>query len=159
MDMRETVFEGIRARFGKDLLKAELRSPKRAYLAVRPEGLTRVAGHLVRELKARFNTASGVDMGDRLEVLYHFTIESLNLVISLRVTPSGDCPELDSLTPLFPAANWIEREIHEMLGIRFRNHPDLRRLLLPDEWPDGVHPLRRDYAEWDPQAVRDRGTT
>ena len=53
--------------------------------------------------------------------------------------------------------NWIEREISELLGIKFKNHPDMRRLLLSDEWPEGVYPLRRDYQEWDKKAVRDRG--
>lgn len=65
--------------------------------------------------------------------------------------------EIDSLAPVFEAANWIEREIHEMLGINFNGHPDLRRLLLSDDWPEGVHPLRCDYKEWDKNAIRDRG--
>ena len=47
--------------------------------------------------------------------------------------------------------------MHEILGINFKGHPDLKRLLLPDDWPDGVYPLRRDYKEWDKNAIRDRG--
>ena len=52
---------------------------------------------------------------------------------------------------------WIEREIHEILGINFKGHPDMRKLLLPEGWPEGVYPLRRDYKEWDKKAIRDRG--
>jgi len=47
--------------------------------------------------------------------------------------------------------------MHELLGIYFIGHPDLSRLLLADEWPEGVYPLRKDYKEWDKKAIRDRG--
>ncbi len=101
--------------------------------------------------------ASGIDTRSAIEILYHFTLEDLNLLISLRVRLPKDRPEIDSLAPDLEAANWVEREIHELLGVRFRGHPDLRKLLLPDNWPEGVYPLRRDYEEWDPEAVRNRG--
>ncbi len=92
-----------------------------------------------------------------MEILYHFTIEEINLLVSLRVKLSKANPEVDSLTPSFEAANWIEREMHEILGINFKGHPDMRKLLLPDDWPQGVYPLRTDYKEWDKKAIRDRG--
>ena len=78
-------------------------------------------------------------------------------MISLRVKLQKPKLGIDSLSPIFEGANWIEREMHEILGINFKGHPDLKRLLLPDDWPDGVYPLRRDYKEWDKNAVRDRG--
>jgi NADH-quinone oxidoreductase subunit C len=53
-----------------------------------------------------------------------------------------DNPEVDSITPLFPGAEWIEREMWEMLGIKFKGHPNLKRLLLSDDWPEGKYPLR-----------------
>ena len=77
--------------------------------------------------------------------------------VSLRVVLPKDKPEIASLAPVLEGANWIEREITEMLGIHFIGHPDMRRLLLPEDWPEGVYPLRRDYKEWDPNAIRDRG--
>ena len=92
-----------------------------------------------------------------MEILYHFTFEEINLMVSLRIKLPMDKLEIDSLAPHFKAANWIEREMNEMLGIKFKGHPDMRRLLLSDEWPEGVYPLRCDYEEWDPKAIRDRG--
>lgn len=92
-----------------------------------------------------------------MEILYHFTVEEIDLVISLRVTLPKTKLEINSLTSVFTAARWIEREIHELLGINFIGHPELKRLLLPEDWPQGVYPLRKDYQEWDPNAVRDRG--
>ena len=81
----------------------------------------------------------------------------MNLLISLRVKLDRENPSAPSLTTVIKGTNWIEREIHELLGVDFPGHPDLKRLLLGDEWPEGVHPLRSDYEEWDEQAIRDRG--
>jgi NADH:ubiquinone oxidoreductase subunit C len=92
-----------------------------------------------------------------MEILYHFTVEEMNLIISLRVILPKTKLEIASLTSVFTAAHWIEREIHELLGINFVGHPKLKRLLLPEDWPEGVYPLRKDYQEWDPTAIRDRG--
>ena len=66
-------------------------------------------------------------------------------MVSLRTRLSPDAPEIESIAGVCTAAEWVEREMWELLGIRFRNHPDLRHLLLADDWPAGRHPLRRDY--------------
>ena len=92
-----------------------------------------------------------------MEILYHFTFEEIDLLVSFRIKLDKSNLEIGSLTTVFEAANWIEREIHELLGINFKGHPDLRRLLLPEDWPEGVYPLRCDYTEWDKKAIRDRG--
>jgi NADH-quinone oxidoreductase subunit C len=63
--------------------------------------------------------------------------------VGLQVRVSGSDPVVDSLVPVWPGANWLEREIFDLFGIRFNGHPDLRRILLPDDWEG--HPLRRDY--------------
>jgi NADH:ubiquinone oxidoreductase subunit C len=98
-----------------------------------------------------------MDTRRHIEILYHFILEDINLLISLRVKLPRDKAEIDSLVSVFEAANWIEREMHELLGINFKGHPDMRKLLLPDDWPEGTYPLRADYEEWDKKAIRDRG--
>jgi len=154
---RDEVLNDLRARFAGDILDLVEKSPKRVYIEIRAESIRDVALFLFKDLGARFNTASGVDGRSQMEILYHFTLEDINLLISLRVRLEKPNLEVESLAPLFEAANWVEREIHELLGINFKGHPDLRRLLLPDDWPRGVYPLRQDYREWDPEAIRDRG--
>jgi NADH-quinone oxidoreductase subunit C len=81
--------------------------------------------------------------GPRFEVVYH--LYSLGRGKRLRVRAGVDAasPELDSAISLWPAANWMEREAWDLYGIRFRGHPDLRRILLYDEFEG--HPLRKDY--------------
>jgi Ni,Fe-hydrogenase III component G len=154
---REEVLGDLRKKFKDDIIEVLDKSPKRVYIEIKPESIIQVASYIFKDLKARFNTASGVDTRYHIEILYHFFIEDINLLISLRVKLQKPKLEIDSLSTIFEGANWIEREIHEILGINFKGHPDLRKLLLPDDWPDGVYPLRRDYKEWDKNAIRDRG--
>jgi Ni,Fe-hydrogenase III component G len=154
---REKLLRNIQGKFKKDIIEVFDKSPKRIYVEIKPEAIVQVANYIFKDLGARFNIASGLDLRKHMEILYHFTIEEINLVISLRVKLDKSSLEIDSLSPHFEAANWIEREMHELLGINFKGHPDLRRLLLSDEWPKDVYPLRRDYKEWDKGAIRDRG--
>jgi len=154
---REEILKAIKDKFKGDIIDIFDKSPKRAYIEIRPESIRKVAKHVFGAMGARFNIATGVDVRGHIEILYHFTFEEIALVVSFRVKLEKPKPEIDSLTPLFEATNWIEREIHELLGVNFKGHPDLRRLLLPDEWPEGIYPLRCDYKEWDKKAIRDRG--
>lgn len=153
----EEVLGDLRKKFKDDIVEILDERSNKVYIEIKQESLVKVASYIFKDLKARFNTASGVDMRNHMEILYHFLIEDINLLISLRVKLQKSKLEIDSLSPIFEGANWIEREIHEILGINFKGHPDLKRLLLPDDWPDDVYPLRRDYKEWDKNVIRDRG--
>ncbi|MDQ3804261.1 MAG: NADH-quinone oxidoreductase subunit C, partial [Acidobacteriota bacterium] len=76
------------------------------------------------------------------EIVYNLYSTSKNERVRLKVA-AGEGEGVESVTGVWPAANWMEREVFDLFGVRFRNHPDLRRLLLPPDW-DG-HPLRKDY--------------
>jgi NADH-quinone oxidoreductase subunit C len=80
----------------------------------------------------------------RFELSYHLVSIPLRQKLRLRVRVSSDDAVVDSLVPVWPGANWLEREIFDLFGVRFTGHPDLRRILLPEDF-DG-YPLRRDYA-------------
>ncbi len=154
---RNEIIKDLEERFSEDVLNIFDKTDKRVYIDIKPQAIVKVATYVFKNLGARFNIASGVDTREGIEILYHFILEKINLLISLRVKLDKKKLEIDSLAPIFEGANWIEREIYEMLGVNFRGHPELKRLLLPDEWPEGVYPLRRDYQEWDESAIRDRG--
>jgi len=155
---REEVLKNIQKRFADDIINLFDKSAKRVYIEIKPESIIKIAQYIFKDLGARFNIASGVDTRFHIEILYHFIIEDINLLISLRVKLDKSKPlEIDSLAPHIKATNWIEREICELFGVNFKNHPDLRRLLLLDEWPKDVYPLRGEYKEWDENAIRDRG--
>ena len=154
---RSEVIKNISERFREDVINIFEKTPKRVYIDIKPEAITKIAKYTFKDLEARFNIASGIDARHHMEILYHFTLENINLLISYRVKLDKAKLEVDSIANIFKGANWIEREIHEMLGIKFKGHPDMRKLLLPDDWPSEVYPLRRDYKEWDKGAIRDRG--
>ncbi|MDD5558020.1 MAG: NADH-quinone oxidoreductase subunit C [bacterium] len=121
----------------------EERHGRRLYCAVSRERLVEAALRLLGR-GLRFATASATDMRSAMEILYHFSIDREGAVLSLRVTLPKEDLVADSLAPHLAAAEWIEREMAEMLGITFRGLTDTRRLLLADDWPAGSHPLRRD---------------
>jgi NADH-quinone oxidoreductase subunit C len=79
----------------------------------------------------------------RFAVVYRLYSLREKQFVGLKARVHGDSPELPSIEPVFPSANWHEREVFDMFGIRFSGHSDLRRILMPHEW-DG-HPLRKDY--------------
>ena len=79
----------------------------------------------------------------RFAVVYHFYSMTLKHRLRLVVPVEEDVAELDSLTSLWPGANWLEREVWDMFGITFRGHPDLKRILMYEEFEG--HPLRKDY--------------
>lgn len=142
---REDVLSNIKATLKDRLLSLEERSAKRVFIEVPSDDIPKASRLLFKDLQARFQIATGVDTPTAIEVLYHWALDSLGCVITVRTRLNRENPEIESIAPLCPAAEWIEREMWELLGIRFRNHPDLRHLLLGDDWPEGNYPLRRDY--------------
>jgi len=85
----------------------------------------------------------GREDGPRFEVVYHLYSISINHRVRLKVQVEEDDPVVPTATGLWPIANWLEREVWDMFGIRFAGHPDLRRLLMYEEFVG--HPLRKDY--------------
>jgi NADH-quinone oxidoreductase subunit C len=79
----------------------------------------------------------------RFQLSYHIVSHSYKERIRLRVMVDGEAPAVESITSVWPSANFYEREVFDLFGIRFEEHPDLRRIMMPDEWQG--HPLRKDY--------------
>jgi NADH-quinone oxidoreductase subunit C len=79
----------------------------------------------------------------RFQLTYHIVSHSYKERIRLRVMLDGESPSVDSITAVWPAANFYEREVFDLFGISFEGHPNLRRIMMPDDWQG--HPLRKDY--------------
>lgn len=90
---------------------------------------------------------AGVDHETHLEVVYYFINLSTKAEVAVHVKTDREQPSIASVTPIWPTANWCEREVYDLLGIDFPGHPDLRRIMMPDDWVG--HPLRKDYEPLD----------
>lgn len=90
---------------------------------------------------------SGVDQETHLEVVYHMINLSTKAEVAVHVKADREAPSVASVTPIWPTADWNEREAYDLLGIQFTGHPDLRRIMMPDDWVG--HPLRKDYESLD----------
>jgi NADH-quinone oxidoreductase subunit C len=119
------------------------------FVILRKDGV-REAIKLLKDLGFNhLQTLTGVDYlripnrRTRFEVVYQLYSIEKRLQLRLRVEVPEDDPEVDSIVDLFPCANFLEREVYDLLGIRFKGHPNLKRILLPENWVG--HPLRKDY--------------
>ncbi len=87
---------------------------------------------------------SAVDNGKSLELIYHLTGPH-RMVVALAIDIPRDKPEVPTTSDLLPPAGIYERQIHDLLGIDFRGHPGLKRIILNEDWPEGEYPLRKDW--------------
>ncbi len=123
----------------------ERTTDNRIYLLCEAENSYEVNKFLFEDVPLRFVIATGIDSDDCFEVLYHYSDDEIGFVVTLKAfIRDREKPSIESISPFLPGAEWIEREMHDILGIEFRNHPNMRRLILADDWPEGVYPLRKE---------------
>jgi len=135
--------QSLKQRFQGKIIEFLEKSAKRYYIFIDSRDLLGVVDFVFNTLKARYQIISALDTPGGLEILYHFALDREGKVISLRILLPHDNPEVESIAPIVTGAQWIEREITEILGIRFLHHPDPRKFLLSEDWPEGSHPFRR----------------
>jgi len=127
------------------LIGIEQKADNRISLLCEAENSYAVNKFLFEDVPLRFVIATGLDSDDCFEVIYHYSYDQTGCCINLKAfIRDRENPAIESIAPFLPGAEWIEREIHDILGIDFKNHPDMRRLILADTWPEGVYPLRKD---------------
>ena len=142
------VHEMIAARSNGALASAARPHSDTLHFVVSKEAMRTVADGLFNQLHARFLISVGTDkrpLSGDFGILHVFSLDREQIYILLESPVRQDDPHIDSITPVAPGADWAEREFQDVIGIRADGHPDPRRLLLPDDWPDGVYPLRRDF--------------
>ena len=138
------LLDGFRQRFAEAHVLEW--NPRRFYLTVDRGLIVDVARFFFRETGCRLSICTGSDTRAGFEILYHFSHDPSGVIYSVRTLVPKDDPRIASITPVVPAANWIEREMKELLGIDFTGHPNPAPLLTSDvDWDPDKHPLRRDY--------------
>ncbi len=146
MDREETIAK-INDRLGEKLISSLRPAANRSWIGIDRKDLLEGVRLLFEELSARYVVVTGIDTPRGIELLYHFSFDSSGLVVTLKVLLDKENPKIESITPIVKGAEWIEREIHELLGVEFIGHPNMRRLILAEDWPEGVYPLRRSFGK------------
>ena len=138
----------LAAEFGGDLGDVRVQEPETVVATVDRGRLHDVAVRL-RGLEGlayeSCNFVAAVDHVSRFETVYHLYSYASNTYLELHVDVPRAKPAVPTVCDVWPAADWHEREAFDMMGIRFEGHPDLRRILLKDDWIG--HPLRKDYVD------------
>jgi len=140
----DEIVEKMKKFLGNNFLEASIPRTRRIFVKIRREVIKDAVSFLSRELNVKhLSTITGVDLGEEIELIYHFAYEG-SIEISLRLSVPKDNPKIASIVDLVPGATLYEREVHDLLGVVFEGHPDLSRLILPEEWPEGLYPLRKE---------------
>jgi NADH-quinone oxidoreductase subunit C len=141
------IINKLKEKFGEAILDAKVEGVLEPYAKVKPENIREIAYFLRNDNELQFDylmCLSGIDLGKGLlGAVYHLNSISKKHKFTLKVEVTRENPNVPSVEMVWQTANWHEREAYDMVGINFQDHPDLRRMLLPDDW-DG-HPLRKDY--------------
>ncbi len=147
------VIAKLKERFPDKITEAKAPVSDMVLVTVPREHAVEVSDFVFNQWHARFIIAAGTDYreitGEYL-VDYNFSLAEDHIFLTLRVPVKAGDPWIEAITKKVPAANWAEREIQDILGVKLTGHPDPRRLVLADDWPEGLHPLRRDvpYDSW-----------
>ena len=138
-EVKNTIEQNLAGKFSD--LKTDVR---RVFITVLPQDLVETSRIIKEKLDVfHISTISGRDTGAHIEINYHFARPGV--VVTVKTLVDRQAPSIRTITDLFPGAALYEREVHDILGVKFEGHPDPRRLVLPDDWPDGVYPLRKDW--------------
>jgi len=144
--LENEIIDKLKASLTDQVLEFTVPRARRIFVKIKRSALSQVVTFLSKELGVKhLSTITGADLGEKIELIYHFAYKGA-VAISLRVTVPKNEPKIASIVSLVPGATLYEREIHDLLGVTFEGHPDLSRLILPEEWPEGLYPLRREYS-------------
>jgi NADH-quinone oxidoreductase subunit C len=141
--------DALRARFGDAVLRHEQHAGDEHVVFVPGERVREILGWLKEEPSQGYDflkdvTAVDYGGGRPLQVVYELWSMEHRRQLRVKAELPLDALEVDSVVPLWQTANWLEREVYDLFGIEFREHPDLRRIMMPDNYAEG-HPLRKDF--------------
>ncbi|HMK37699.1 MAG TPA: NADH-quinone oxidoreductase subunit C [Bacteroidota bacterium] len=143
----QEIVESLKARFGDAILESKTDGPADPWVKIAPARIRDVCLFLRDDGAMLFDVLmclSGVDYrGGKLGVVYHLDSTSKRHRIVLKTEVSDADPRVSSVESVWKTANWHEREAFDMYGVMFDGHPDMRRILMPDDWQG--FPLRKDY--------------
>jgi len=147
----QQILKQLQERFPGAIQRSDIPADNRLFVYVERAALKAICRHLFRDLDARYIVGIGLDdrpVSGSFIAAHNFAFDASHVLMSILVHADAERPAVDSIASEVPAANWSEREFRDLVGIQPIGHPTPKRLVLPDGWPEGVHPLRKDFP-WD----------
>ncbi|MHA2061392.1 MAG: NADH-quinone oxidoreductase subunit C [Candidatus Sifarchaeia archaeon] len=150
LEIENKIIDAAKAKFGATLTDSKIERPRRVYLTFKKESILDAVSFLKNEFSGtHVSTITGLEAEESYEVLYHIAtrpkgLGEVEVEVTVRALVPKDDPTISSITPVLPGAVLYEREVHDLVGINFEGHPGLSRLVLPDDWPDDLYPLRKE---------------
>lgn len=141
----DTTIEKFKKEFKSEILNLSVKNERRIIISVNPASILRIAKYLYSDAGYRFIIASALHTRKGFEIHYHFSYDSTGLILNIHVILENTDPSVESLSNMFNASNWIEREMHELFGINFLNHPNQEKLISEGNWAEGVYPYRKEF--------------
>jgi len=141
----KVLIEKLKENFKSGILEVVIKNDRRIIISVSPDLILNVAEYLYKTAGLRFIIASALHTKKGFEIHYHFSMDSFGLVLNIHVILDKVNPQIESLSNMFNASNWIEREMHELFGINFLNHPNQEKLISEGNWAEGVYPYRKEF--------------
>ena len=145
MEKENEIVKKLKNFLKENLVRTTVPKERRIFVYIKKDALKDAVKYLVKDLEFKhLSTITGVDLGGKIEVIYHMAYKG-SIVLSIRLTVSEKNPSVPTITDLIPGAVLYEREVHDLFGVNFEGHPDLSPLVLPEGWPQGVYPLRKEH--------------
>jgi NADH:ubiquinone oxidoreductase subunit C len=147
----QKILDNLTEAIGKEnIFELKTPRPRKAYVRINVDKLLKAITYLKeKEGFYHLSAITGLDLGEEREIVYH--LNKPGLLISLKVRVPGDKAVVPSITPIINGATLYERELHDIIGVIPEGHPNLKRLHLPEDWPEGVYPLLK---KWDIKSLR-----
>ncbi len=132
-----------------DIIYLEVVNKKRLMVYIPKSILKDITDHWFNDLNYRYVIVTAMDSKQGYELIYHYSDDRTGWLMNLNVILPHNEPEIESMTQVVYGIEWIEREIMDILGIKFLNHPKPERFLFAETWPEDQYPYRRKYRQED----------
>lgn len=150
--LENEVLESLKRFLGDKFIDSYIQRRGRVYVRVSIDACKEALKYALERWNTyHLSTISGVDKDEKIELLYHLLEPKNKLSITIGTEVPKSDPKISTVSDIFPSALVYEREVYDLLGVTFEGHPNLKRLILPEDWPEGVHPLRKD---WKPEQMK-----
>jgi Ni,Fe-hydrogenase III large subunit/Ni,Fe-hydrogenase III component G len=142
----DNIIKQLNEKFSADIISTEAPNEKRLFVDIQPGRVRDISNEMIL-IGGRYMVSIGTDFSDvdgTMQLIHTFAFDNDNLLAGIRMSAPAGNPEFISITPDIPSAGWSEREYMDLLGMKFTDHPKPKRLILADDWPEGVYPLRKE---------------